>query len=248
MSAITPDSYIKLVKFDVTKEHQITFANAEAQLTYFNNLVGLELQASTYQRKDNKVRFPEVIDNLESYNYLIYRNEHYSSKTYFCYITNMEYVNDNNTDVYIKLDVFQTYQFSFLYKKCFVEREHVNDDTLGKNILTEGIEKGEFIQNKIETFDDFTKYCYMVQVSKDKYGQELYGVNIGGIYFSGGFYVCMTYSDVQALVQDYTTTGTLGFDCILNVFLVPFRTTQVYSAITPEPTTRKLFLARYKFN
>ena len=57
----------------------------------------------------------------------------------------MEYVNDNMTDVYIKLDVFQTYQFDFQYKKCFVEREHVNDDTVGLHTVPENLETGEYI-------------------------------------------------------------------------------------------------------
>ena len=155
---ITPDSYIKLVRFDVSKEHQITFSSLQTQLDYFNNLSGLELQDSTYQRKDFKIRFPAVIDSIEQYNYLIYRNDsdstpnYYQDKTFFCYITDMEYVNDNNTDVTIKLDVFQTYQFDFIYKQSFVEREHVNNDTIGANTIPESLEIGDYILNAQQTY------------------------------------------------------------------------------------------------
>ena len=55
MSVITPESYIKLVRFDVTKENQITFSDGVAQIDYFRNtLQGVELEASSYQRKDYK--------------------------------------------------------------------------------------------------------------------------------------------------------------------------------------------------
>lgn len=212
MSTITPDSYIKLVRFDVSKKHQMTFASLQAQEQYFlQTLSGLELQASTYQRKDNKVRFNRCIDDIETYNYLIFKNDsdtttnYYQDKYFFCYITDMQYINDNMTEIEIKLDVFQTYQFDFVYKQCFIEREHQNTDVVGDNVIPEGLEKGEFIVNQIDTFDEFDSYVYMVQVSKDEYKTELYGVNIGGIYFSGGFYVCMSYADVTALVQDYTS-------------------------------------------
>ena len=70
LSAITPDSYVKLVRFDVTKEHQMTFASLTAQTDFFTNLQGLELQASTYQRKEGKVRFPVIIDDIENYNFI----------------------------------------------------------------------------------------------------------------------------------------------------------------------------------
>ena len=72
MSAITPDSYIKLVRFDVTKENQITFPDGVAQVNYFRDeLEGVVLEASSYQRKDYKVRFPAGIDSIEKYNYMI---------------------------------------------------------------------------------------------------------------------------------------------------------------------------------
>lgn len=182
MSAITPDSYIKLVRFDVTKEHQLTFSTLSAQTDYFTNLSGLELNASTYQRKDNKVRFPYVIDSIETYNYLIFKNDsdttsnYYQDKYFYCYITDMEYINDNMTEITIKLDVFQTYQFDFIYKQCFVEREHSNTDTLGSNVISEGLEKGEFVTNTITEFTDYDKYCYLVQVTKDLSRNVLYGI------------------------------------------------------------------------
>ena len=243
MSAITPDSYVKLVRFDVTKEHQMTFASLTAQTDFFTNLQGLELQASTYQRKEGKVRFPVIIDDIENYNYLMYKNEsnsnpnYYSDKIYYCYIKNMEYINDNMTEITIEIDVFQTWQFDFVYKKCFVEREHVNDDTVGKNIVPEGLEHGDYISNDVSTMDSLNKTVYLVQVTKDYYDQThpiIYGTEISGLIFTGAFYICFSYGDLMSMIQDYTTDADLGFDCILNVYLVPYRLTANYVG-TPNP-------------
>lgn len=219
MSAITPDSYVKLVRFDVTKEHQLTFANLSAQITYFQNLSGLELQASTYQRKEGIVRFPEVIDKLEQYNYLIYKNDsdttlnYYQDKYFFCYIVDMTYINDKMTEIRIEQDVFQTWQFDFTYKKCFVEREHVNDDTFGKNLVPESLEHGNYIPNNMTTFDGFNNLVYLVQVTKDYISpfNIKYGTEISGLIFSGGFVICLTFGDLMDLIQTYESEVNLRY-------------------------------------
>lgn len=242
MSAITPDSYIKLVRFDVTKEHQLTFSTLSAQTDYFTNLSGLELNASTYQRKDNKVRFPSVIDSIENYNYLIYKNDsdttsnYYQDKYFYCYITDMEYINDNMTEITIKLDVFQTYQFDFIYKRMFVEREHTNDDSLGSNRIPEGLETGEYIPNTFEDFTELNKYVYMLQVTKEYNSpyKIILGTKISGVWHTGRFYILLSYQDVLDAVQHYTTTSDLGIECIISLYVIPYNITDM-SVEYPTP-------------
>lgn len=146
---ITPQSDIILIKapLELSDDNQITFANKEAQYNYFYNLPKLEVDGATYQRKDNIIRFPAEFDEIIQYNYVMYRNEAYSNKWFYAYITDAQYINDKMTAVTIKTDVFQTWQFDFRYKPCFVEREHVNDDTIGLHTYPEGLETGPFIHN-----------------------------------------------------------------------------------------------------
>ena len=165
---ITKNSHIKLVRFDVTKEHQITFVDGVAQVDYFiNQLNGVELTASSYQRKDFKIRFPALIDSIEQYNYAIVQNKPESYKYYFYYITDMEYINDEMTEATIKLDVFQTYQFDFHYLRSLIEREHANSDNVGENTIPEGLEKGDFIVNKKESFSGLERCIYIVTAKRD---------------------------------------------------------------------------------
>lgn len=181
---ITKDSYIKLVRFDVTTEHQITFSDGVAQIDYFiNQLEGVELTASSYQRKDFKIRFPALIDSIEKYNYAIVQNKPESYKYYFYYITNMEYISDELTDVTIKLDVFQTYQFDFHYLQSFIEREHTNNDSVGANTIPEGLETGEYIINRKENFSRLGRLIYLVNAKRDLNGDICAGTELGGIYY-----------------------------------------------------------------
>ena len=158
MPVITPQSDVKLLKvpIEIDNQNQITFANATAQFNYFNSLPKLEFDNFTYQRKDGTIRIPDHIDNIISYNYVMYRNEAYSNKWFYAFISDMTYLNDMTTEVSINTDVFQTWQFDLQYKRTFVEREHTNDDTIGNNTIPEGLEYGEPViaYESYSTLDD----------------------------------------------------------------------------------------------
>lgn len=149
MAVITPntDVYLLKVPLEINDINQLDFDNPTAQFNYFNSLPKYEVEDFTYQRKDGTIRFPAQYDEILTYNYVMYRNNEYSDKWFYAYITNMEYVNDNMTLITIKSDVWQCWQFSLNYKPCLIDREHVNDDTVGKHTLPEGLELGEFVVN-----------------------------------------------------------------------------------------------------
>ena len=146
---VVPSSNIILLKtpFELDYKNNLTFSNITAQLNYFNSLPHTEITDATYQRKEGVIRYPALIDNILSYNYCMYQNENFSNKWFFAFIKNMEFVNNNVTNITIETDVFQTYQFDITYKQSFVEREHVNNDTVGLHTIPEGLETGEYVCN-----------------------------------------------------------------------------------------------------
>lgn len=168
MAVITPQTDVYLLKcpLEISDINQLTFANATAQYNYFNSLPKVAVDNFTYQRKDNTIRYGANFDSLIEYNYVMYRNDAYSSKWFYAYITGMEYLNDNVTAISIKTDPFQTWQFNLSYKPCLIDREHTNNDAVGANTLPEGLELGEMICNGIvENFGSGTDRCVVVEVS-----------------------------------------------------------------------------------
>lgn len=153
MAVITPntDLYLLKVPLEIDSTNQLTFANATAQFNYFNSLSKFPVDDFTYQRKDGTIRFGANFDSIIQYNYVMYRNDEYSNKWFYAYIDNMEYLNDNVTAISIKTDCWQTWQFDLSYKPVFVEREHVNDDTIGANTIEEGLELGDYMINSSQT-------------------------------------------------------------------------------------------------
>lgn len=155
MAAVTPDTELYLIKCPIAidNSNQLTFESVEEQQEYFLSLEHVHAVDFTYQRKDYTIRYPDNVDNFLGYNYCMYRNNHYTDKWFYAFIVNMNYVNDNMTEIKIKTDVFQTWQFDLEYKQSFIIREHTNDDSFGSNLEPEDLETGEYIVNSSEIID-----------------------------------------------------------------------------------------------
>ena len=181
------------------------------------------------------------MDSIISYNYVMYRNDAYSNKWFYAFITGMEYINDHVTAVSLKTDVWQTWQFDLTYKRTFIEREHVNDDTVGAHTLPENLELGEYVCNGEVTDFGITAsgvsdYCIVVDVSMIENpgtNQTLYntwttghstpsqyvnGIPSGLYHIVIGYYSSVVIS-ARDLIDVYDFAG-LG-DAIQNIYILP---------------------------
>lgn len=165
--AITPETNIKLLKvpLSISNKNQLTFSSKTEQYNYFNGLSKIEVDDCSYQRKDNIIRYPAHIDSIIEYNYCMYQNSNYGDKWFYAYITNMEYENDGLTNITIKTDVFQTWQFDLNFKRSFVEREHVNNDTIGANTIDENLNIGEVIEEYKQEDIGLSQYPWLAIAS-----------------------------------------------------------------------------------
>ena len=235
---ITPNTSVYLLKcpLEMDNQNQLNFANATAQFNYFNSLPKIEFDNFTYQRHDGVLRINEHIDDLMPYTYVMYQNDNYSDKWFYAFITSMEYVNDNCTYVSIKMDVWQTYQFDIHFHECFVNREHVNDDTFGKHILMENIPAGEFVCNNFSTIGlKNPKDCWIIaEVTELLNGmtgttgfrdsaREYNGVASGtwkiGIKVDPNAPANEKYVNLSNIIYAYDWYG--KSDAILNLYMIP---------------------------
>lgn len=163
---VIPDSDIYLLKspLQIDNKNQLTFTNAAAQFNYFSNLEKIELTDASYQRKDNAIRFEGNFDDLINFNYCMYKNTHYSNKWFYAFIVGMEYKNDNCTYVYIKTDVWQSWQFDIEFKASYIEREMISksSDVPGANLLPEALETGEYKINATANIEELEPYFVTV--------------------------------------------------------------------------------------
>lgn len=234
--AVTPNTDIRLLKtpFEIDNQNQLTFSSVSAQTTYFLTLPHLEEDNCSYQRRDNVIRFPAHIDSILDYNYVMYKNENYTNKWFYAFITNMEYLNDNVTLISIETDCFQTWQFDIVYKKMFVEREHVNDDTIGKHTIPENLNVGEVIEEtEIEDTSYQNLFGYWIGIYSDwdipdsssSGGQQYSGITIYNNVVSGNkLYLIKivditSYKDLLCFILRTHSDGHV--EDIKDIFIIP---------------------------
>lgn len=237
MAAIAPqtDVYLLKVPLEIDETNQLTFANTTAQYNYFSNLPKVIFDNFTYQRKDETIRIPALVDDIMQFNYVMYRNEAYSNKWFYAFISGMEYINDNVTAVKIKTDVWQTWQFNLTYKQVFVEREHVNNDGIGVNTVDERLDVGEYVINSSQTlkpnkevrdsdnvvinwtmpiFFQVTELAGTAAGTSQWFNAE-YNRIFSGLYY----FACCSLSDARSLINQYNTAG--KGNAIIAIFHAP---------------------------
>lgn len=229
MISVNPQGLVYLCRTPLENDYknQLTFANATAQLNYFNSKVVTSFDNYTYIRKDNTIKVGVPIDEIINCNYLFYQNKGFTSKYYFCFITDMTYINENCTLITIETDVYQTWLFDINYKACFVEREHVNDDTIGLHTIPEGLETGEYIRNtSTSSGTDATEnleflHNINVVVAVTHKPQGVTGnsyAQYNGVYSGLQYYAVKTGQDLINFITDTEETT----DCeIYAIFMAP---------------------------
>ena len=224
MAAITPHTNLYLLKNtnNLSRQNQLTFANAAAQQTYFNSLTKLSVDNFTYQRKDYIIRYPACIDDILDYNYVMYQNYNYTNKWFYAYISNMRYINDNMTEITIETDVYQTYMFDITFKASFVEREHVMDDTVGFHTIPEGLETGEYVCSSISSLysgGNSTYICVATSEVPSELGTNVYNRQYNGIYSGVTYVVFDTPLGASNFIRALDALGKA--DAVTAVFLIP---------------------------
>ena len=226
--AVTPDSTIRLLKSPLRLDdrNQLTFSTLENQTNYFLSLPYLTDSNLSYIRKDGIVRGSTTssgpnqltYEDFLKYNYVMYKNTHYENKWFYAYITEIKYINDGCCEISLETDVFQTWMFEMNLQTSFIEREHVNDDTVGKHTLPENVEMGEYIENGWNYIADLDDYAFMVCSTTDPDGVErTFATNMGGIPYAGKVYYC---SSLQGLVNIINSYGQYKKN-IYAVYMIP---------------------------
>lgn len=160
---------VHLLNVPIESDYKNTlyFGSKDAQTNYFLNRVVHSCADASYQRKEKAFRINKNVDSLYNCNYVMYQNSAFSNKWFYAFITDLEYRNEETTFVHFEIDVMQTWAFDYTVKPSFIEREHVNDDTIGKHTLPEQLETGEYIINGSVKNTYLNSFGYIVGATVD---------------------------------------------------------------------------------
>lgn len=152
-----PDTVVKILKgieLDRDLENTYRFASLSAQQNFFSSpkRVKFQLENLQYLRTgENSIKVEKDTASLYDCNYLMFQNKGYrdaSGRTrwFYAFIDRVDYVNEATSEIFYTIDPMQTWWFDFKFADCMVEREHVRDDRIGKNVISEPVECGDYMQ------------------------------------------------------------------------------------------------------
>lgn len=156
----TPDTVVKILKgieLDRDLENTYRFASLSAQQNFFSarakHTLGNEpMTGLRYIRTgEDSIKVELKTAALYDCNYLMFQNTGYKDKSgrsrwFYAFIDRVDYVNEETSEIFYTIDPMQTWLFDFKFADCMVEREHVRDDRIGKNVISEPVECGEYMQ------------------------------------------------------------------------------------------------------
>ena len=215
--------YLLNVPLESDLKNTLYFTSASNQQSYFQSRIQKSYTDFSYQRKDQFIRVPAQFDTLYNCNYVMYQNSAYSNKWFYAFITKMEYVDDGRTDIYIETDVMQTWMFDITVKASFVEREHVNDDTVGLHTVPEQIETGEYISCNLQPSDKFSfgySNCVIVLAVTEGIDDLASVTTFNQRIPSGLIYVGIkSQTALRGILEAYANAGKA--DAVSSVFIAP---------------------------
>lgn len=157
-----------------------------AYVKSFNNLHKVEISQMTYLAQGKPIRIPTPFTKANQYNYVMVENpgrpvnnigfEGYTPSVFFYFITSIDYIAPNTTQLTLQLDVWTTYYQRINFGRSYLERGHMgiaatdSFDNYGKNWLTqpEGLDMGsehQIIRTYRRMLADITNNDYSVIVT-----------------------------------------------------------------------------------
>ena len=164
-------------------------------------------------------------------NYIAFQNKDYDNKWFFAWLDDVRYVNDGCTEISYTIDAWSTWFDKLNVGSSFVIREHVNDDTVGKNILPENLETGEYVMDNIVINEELQDVCPVISTNYEPITEtDNKGIYMGNIYQGYGFYVVKSTisteyyaSDQIGAINDFMVwlAGKGKADTVLSLFMAP---------------------------
>lgn len=270
MAYIPPNSTVEIFgDLGLTPTHDDTlyFASTADKDSYFSALTKLGTYSNlSYSRRNRGViRVQAPMSTLVGASYMRFKNTSFENKWFYAFVTAVEYVNNITTDIFFEVDVIMTWMGAFTLGQCYVERQHVTNDSIGANIADEGLKCGEYVCEGSSTtafFGDYNMALFRTWNKEKEPGAIVYQLK-QGLYIP----LVVTYfpftqqgaTDLQGVIDDLI--GDNRADEIITIKLLPYHyqnnvniETDTFTVEKPYtsvggyvPKNNKLFCYPYKY-
>ena len=156
MAYVAPNGRIQLFRgLNLTPAYTDTiwFPSISAQNSMFEQIVRYDFANQMYTRVNgNKVRVNIVADEIRDCSYMRFQNiRNNKAKWFYAFILEVEYVNEQVTEITYEIDDIQSWYFednsNNHFNACFIERQHSTTDTAGDNLQPEPLVPETYVAN-----------------------------------------------------------------------------------------------------
>ena len=231
---IAPSGTIKLyASVPLSPDHNdvIYIQSESAAVSALDAYPAKTFSEESYTRQGRgKLRVGALADDLLLYNYLSWTNNMPigQKKYFFAFVTNIEYINNNCSEVSYIIDNYMTWFPFTQLGECFVEREIPASDRIGEHTVDEGIDTGDLVNSFSTTYDFGNDYYYLFQASTDEHGnpRDRY---VNGISCPLYYFTMPVGSALQEIVNYYhginpqgdTQENTNNPDNMISINIIP---------------------------
>ena len=239
------------IKLDRKYKNVLDYSEADMVTLCRNNAIASRLTFSFIKHGENRIKVDFTYNDCLRANYIAFQNPDYSNKWFFAFIDKVEFVSPSTTILHYTIDEWSTWFKKLTLERCYVIREHVNDDTIGKHKIDEGLALGDYkVQSHLA--DSYNNdLCVIMGMSEDMYNNYALGVNnYNGIPAPLFYYRWdLTDADMTAFTSALQALASGKTDAIVSMFLAPkwlapYRSTTRYVDTSTSVATQNLGISR----
>lgn len=226
------------IPFDPMYEHSVLFSTVQAQQQYFASMVvadNVKFRNLSYQRyQRGSIKVQSKMSLLTNCNYLKFYNNgvgaqnEYEDVDFYCFITGIEYINENTVQINYEIDHFQTWMFYYRMNPCYVEREHVASDGVGEHRIPEGLDTGEYVMAGWEPISAWessnaSNSAYVVVATQQPDGTKYPSFWVDNTYSTLQIAFAAGTAGLAAIIQAYLNGATQSTEPIISISQFPIQ-------------------------
>lgn len=186
-------------------------------------------------------------------NYIAFQNPDYSNKWFFAWIDDVIYKSDKNCEIKFTIDAWSTWFEKWTPKKCFINRQHVTDDTVGLHTIPENIDIGDLYSDFNATLNELGSESYFYIVIACNYdptdltryaGIGAYaGYPQGAVWFAWLVNIENYSTEINNISSWISSVDSAGYgDWIQQIFALPYQAFNLVGDI--DENTHKVIIGK----
>lgn len=172
---------VKNIKLDRNYVNVLNYSEAQMLALCEANKVA-ESNDYSFIRQNDSIWSNFTYNQCLQANYIAFQNPDYSNKWFFAFIDDIIYKGNENTEIQFTVDAWSTWFGNWTAKKCFINRQHVNDDTIGANTVDENLSIGDVEEEEEQEDVSLSEYFWIAVTTS---WQPTDNTSSGGEQFSG---------------------------------------------------------------